>query len=368
MSWPWVYFCSNCFKEAEIDTERIVCDCGGLLDLRRSTSVPLSGVETTFAGQEYRYGNQLPCRLRDLERVSLGADLVSPFLPFSEGSKVWLKCDQLLPTGSFKDRGAVVLAALAVQHGVKRIVLDSSGNAAASMAAHAARAGIECEIFVPDSTSDAKVRQMRAMGAYVRLVPGPRERAGAVAREAARVTKSFYASHVLNPHFHHGVKTWSFEVFDQLGEVPGTILLPVGNGSLFLGVVLGFRELLKQERISVFPRIIAVQTQAYPSLDVEGRRISDGNLPRRTVAEGVAVSHPARRKQILETLVETQGSTVAVSEKDILDAQKELGYQGFYVEPTGALAWAGYRSLEKTEKLANPVVVALTGSGFKSQK
>lgn len=351
-----------------IDTARSVCDCGGLMDLKRNTSTPSAKFGTSFATPGYRYGDHLPCRLEDLERVSLGADMVTPLLSDGDGLGAWLKCDQLLPTGSFKDRGATVLVALAIQHGVRRIIVDSSGNAGAAIAAHAARAGIDCEIFVPDTTPEAKIQQIRAMGASLRLVPGSRDKAEAAAMEEVRVTGSFYASHALNPHFHHGVKTWSFEVFDQLGEEPGTVVVPVGNGSLLLGVVLGFRELLQQDRIRKLPRIIAVQTKAHSTLGFKDTRVFEGEALDQSLAEGVAVTDPARRKQIRQALVDTNGLVAVVSDTAILDAQRELGNRGFYVESTGALAWTGFRAMQQVEQLGIPVVVALTGSGFKSAK
>lgn len=350
-----------------INLERNLCDCGGLLDLIRTSSATTSvNLTPAHSLSEYRYSDQLPCRIEDLLQVSLGADMVTPLLQEHGQSNTWLKCDHLLPTGSFKDRGATVLAALALQLGAKRIVIDSSGNAAASMAAHAARAAIACHVFMPDSTAQAKVQQARAMGAHIELISGSRDDAKNAATAAARDRGSFYASHVLNPHFHHGVKTWSFEVCDQLGREPGTVVLPVGNGSLLLGVALGFRELLAQGRIKNLPRIVAVQSEAFSTLGPP-RDATVMNEFRTSVAQGVAISSPARRRQIIDTLDETQGLAVAVSDLQILQAQKELGTKGFYVEPTGVLAWAGYRSIEHSEGLAGPVVVALTGSGFKSE-
>ena len=294
--------------------------------------------------------------------------MVTPLVSDGDGLGAWLKCDQLLPTGSFKDRGAAVLVALAIQHGVKRIIVDSSGNAGAAIAAHAARAGIDCEIFVPDSTSEKKIEQIRAMGASVRLVPGSRDKAETAAMKEVRATGSFYASHALNSHFHHGIKTWSFEVLDQLGEEPGTVVVPVGNGSLLLGVVLGFRELFQQGLIRKLPRIIAVQTRTHSTLGFEETRTFEGETLDRSLAEGVAVPVPARRKQIRQALVDTNGLVAIVSDDAILNAQRELGNRGFYVESTGALAWAGYRAICQVEQLTTPVVVALTGSGFKTAK
>lgn len=349
-----------------VTAERIVCDCGGLLDLVQVSDVlPLSDTPLPLASTSYRYSDQLPCRLEDLLQVSLGADMVTPLLPYRRNADTWLKCDQLLPTGSFKDRGASVLVAMALQHGVERLVVDSSGNAGTAIAAHAARAGIECEVFVPSTTSPEKIRQAAAMGATVRLVSGTRADTQKAAAAAAFSEGSFYASHIFNPHFHHGVKTWAFEVYDQLGEGPGTVLLPVGNGSLLLGVVLGFEELLEQGRIQKMPKIIAVQSETCQTLSDGYVHIPVGRTTK-PFAEGIATDDPARRNQMRSVLNKTKGSAVFVSDAQILSAQKDLGLQGFYIEPTGAVAWAGYLAIANIEQLPDPVVVALTGNGLKT--
>jgi len=343
-----------------VTAERIVCDCGGLLDLFQTSEVSFK--ETSFS---YRYSDHLPCRLEDLLQVSLGADMVTPLL-IRHGSKdIWFKCDQLLPTGSFKDRGASVLVAMALQHGVERLVVDSSGNAGTAIAAHAARAGIECEVFVPSTTSPEKIRQATAMGATVRLIPGSRADTQKAAAEAAFSEGSFYASHIFNPHFHHGVKTWAFEVYDQLGEAPGTVVIPVGNGSLLLGIVLGFEELLEQGRINKLPQIIAAQSQACRTLSDEYVHIPVGRKTK-PFAEGIATDDPARRDQMRSVLKKTNGAAVFVSDAQILSAQKSLGGQGFYIEPTGAVGWAGYLATENFDELPGPIVIALTGNGLKT--
>ena len=349
-----------------ITAERVVCDCGGLLDLIQvSDAPPLADPALPLASTGYRYSAELPCRLEDLLQVSLGADMVTPLLAHHRNSEVWLKCDNLLPTGSFKDRGASVLVAMALQHGIERLVVDSSGNAGTAIAAHAARAGIECDVFVPSTTSPEKIRQAVAMGANVRLVPGTRAETQKAAAAAAFSEGSFYASHIFNPHFHHGVKTWAYEVCDQLGQAPRTVVLPVGNGSLLLGIALGFEELLDRGRIQQLPRIVAVQSEACQTLS-DGYVHVPVSRTTRPIAEGIATDDPARRNQMRSVLNKTKGSAVFVSDAQILSAQKDLGLQGFYIEPTGSVGWAGYQSIAKTEELSSPVVVALTGSGLKT--
>lgn len=273
-------------------------------------------------------------------------------LSAEQGSSIWFKCDQALPSGSFKDRGSVMLATLALQRGARRIVLDSSGNAGASMAMHAARLGIPCEVFVPSSTSPGKLRQITAMGAVLHRVPGDREAALNAAIDAALTPDTLYASHALNPHFLHGVKTWAYEVVGQLGDAPDAVYLPFGSGSLVLGAALGFRELIASGRITRMPRILAVRVNWDSVTAYEGT----------PVAEGVAITNPWRRGQAYDVVASSGGKVLEVDGGAVLQAQADLAHRGFYVETTGAVAWAGRLSAPSPAKT---VVVALTGTGLK---
>ena len=115
-------------------------------------------------------------------------------------------------------------------------------------------------MYVPAATSAGKVAQLRAYGATVRQIPGSREDTAAAAAEAADQPGTFYASHVYHPFFLQGMKTYAFELWEQLGgRLPATLVLPVGNGTLVLGAYLGCRDLLDQGLISRMPQIVAVQ-------------------------------------------------------------------------------------------------------------
>jgi len=158
---------------------------------------------------------------------------------------------------SFKDRGAPVLAALALRRGATSVVVDSSGNARAAKAAHCARLGIQCIVVVLSNAPAAKLHQSRVYGADVRVVEGPRPVATQVAHELAAGQGTLYASHVENPFFTDGIKAWSFELWEQLGDAPAEVVMSVGNGSLFIGAYLGFRYLFEHGFTTRIPKMVS---------------------------------------------------------------------------------------------------------------
>lgn len=345
----------------DIEVRRVVCDCGGVLDLPlRPPSPPATYGSDDFPTPLTWVSNQA------LKVAELGAH-PTPLLRWTTHDDVWLKCDQLLPTGSFKDRGALMLTGLAVQLGSQDVVIDSSGNAAAALAAHAARAGLRCTVFVPAGASVSKLRQIASYGANLRRVEGPREAAGAAARDFARTSHALYASHSMNPYFHEGTKSWLYEVLAERPDVR-TLVLPVGSGSLLLGVLRGLEELTRSGWISQAPRLVLAQAAGYTSLAESAPTGAALPSPGRggglvpPLAEGIAIRHPARREQIRNWLTKFQSTLRVVDSADIIDAQRELGLGGFYVEPTSAAAWAAWHQESTTEC----TVVALTGHGLKA--
>jgi threonine synthase len=137
-----------------------------------------------------------------------------------------------------------VLVASAVERGATSLVADSSGNAGSAIAAHAARADLPCTVFVPAEGSASKQRQIGAYGATVQVVAGDRTAGGEAAMAFVALTGASYASHVYDPMFLKGTKTFAYECWEQLGSAPEAVILPVGNGTLVVGATRGFRELL----------------------------------------------------------------------------------------------------------------------------
>jgi threonine synthase len=161
--------------------------------------------------------------------VSMGEGVTDVVKLNQDYPHLYAKMEYMMPTLSFKDRGAAVLIAKAKELGAKKIVQDSSGNGGNAIAAYAARAGIKCDIYVPEGTSDKKVRQIAAHGAQVYIIPGTREDTAAAALDAAQHSDAFYASHVYNPYFYQGTKTYAYELWEQFGEDIPLVVLPVGK-------------------------------------------------------------------------------------------------------------------------------------------
>ncbi|WP_239084180.1 pyridoxal-phosphate dependent enzyme, partial [Streptomyces sp. SID10692] len=222
----------------------------------------------------WRYKEFLPL---DTSAISLGEGR-TPLVPLTD--TVSAKLDFLMPTLSFKDRGAVMLGELARRLGPDRVVADSSGNAGTSFAAYCARAGLPCTVYVPEGTSAKKTEQIRAHGARLVTVPGGREATARAARVAADEPGVFYASHVFNPYFLHGTKTYAYELWEDLGgRLPEALAVPVGNGTLLLGVALAVAELDALGLITARPRLIAVQAEAVSPLAAAFRAGADDLLP-----------------------------------------------------------------------------------------
>ena len=298
----------------------------------------------------WRYRRSIP-PLTTWKKTTLGEGL-TPLVEIQPG--VMAKLEQVAPTGSFKDRGTAVLISLASDLGARAVVADSSGNAGKSVAAYAARAGLAAEIFVPTGTPQAKTAAAEASGARVVIVDGDRAAAADAARTRVDNTSSFYATHVHQPVFVHGVKTIAFEIWEQLaGASPATVIVPAGNGTLVQGMWLGFNELRAAGRVGKLPRIVAVQAERCAPL----AGLPPSELP--TAAAGIAISKPPRAGQVRAAVLASSGSVLTVAEDDLTDAQADLAERGISVEITSAAVWAAWRA--NGDSLERPAVVVLTG-------
>lgn len=252
------YICPDCGTRSPVATANWRCpNCHSPWDLDfTSSAISLKSLPTRV-NSLWRYEEALPLAT---PAVSLGEGR-TPLVALTE--TVSAKLDFLMPTLSFKDRGAVMLAELARRLAPRRVIADSSGNAGTAIAAYCARAGLDCTVYVPEDTSAKKVEQIRAHGAHLQLVPGDRESTAEAARAAADEPGTFYASHVYNPYFLHGTKTYVYELWEDLGgTLPDAIVVPVGNGTLLLGADLAIGELHAHGLISERPTLIAVQAEA----------------------------------------------------------------------------------------------------------
>ncbi len=360
------YFCSNCHRSYPLQPSRWQCDCGSFLDLEFESKFPIRKI-LKRSPTLWRYREAIPIR-HETSILSMSEG----FTPLEEvefsGNRILIKVDYLFPTGSYKDRGATLLMSKMKEWRVQKVVEDSSGNAGSAIAAYCARAGIECEIYVPQDTSSEKTVQIQAYGATLRKVQGSRERTAEAAMEAA--SKIPYASHCWNPFFLHGTKTFAFEVWEQMDwKAPDVLVLPVGHGTLFLGAYTGFKELREAGMIKKIPRLVGVQSASCAPLYQafkKGWRKTRPIEKKETAAEGIAIAEPVRGSQILEAIQRTDGEILVVTEKEIRRALEEMGRKGHFIEPTSAATIAGLKKYLKKKSRRETVVSTLTGTGLKS--
>ncbi len=274
------------------------------------------------------------------------------------------KLEFMNPTGSFKDRGTATMMSVAVERGVTEVVEDSSGNAGASVAAYAARAGIRAHVFAPSTAPEAKLGQIRVYEAQTHAVPGPREASTDAAVEFQRENHMVYASHNLSPYFVEGTKTFAYEVAAQMSPAPDHIVIPVGNGSLLMGCWKGYSELMSQGVVDSMPKLYAIQAEAVMPLAAEfaGEIWSPGAS---TLAGGIAVGAPPRKAQVLRAVRESGGSILAVSDESIVRWQRRLAaLEGIFAEPTSAAAFAGLELLIRRGRIRGDEVVLAPVTGF----
>ncbi len=358
--------CTACQTTYPLADPRWRCDCGGLLDIDFEPRFPLAKIAARKPTL-WRYREAIP--LPEHAQIVSFDEGFTPLLPVKiAGRNVLVKQDHLFPSGSYKDRGATVMISQAKYLGLQSLVEDSSGNAGCAVAAYSARAGIACDIYVPESTSPGKLAQIQMYGAGLHRIPGTREDTATAVMQAAQTT--YYASHSWNPFFFQGTKTFAFEVCEQLGwQAPDTLVLPAGNGTLLLGTAIGFNQLLQAGVIARLPKIVAVQAAACAPLEqafAAGHGLPAAIDKRDTLAEGIAIAEPVRGEQILRAVRASGGSFLSLSEAEIVAALKAMAHQGHYIEPTAAAAIAGVASYLPASDPDEVIVSVFTGHGLKA--
>ena len=362
-----MYLCPSCHATFPEDAVVWRCTCGSYLNYQGAQPLRRHDIRADERSL-WRYESALPLRLSDA--AAYFGEGLTPLVQGVRGGGPFLyKLEYLMPSGSFKDRGSAVLVNALARLGVREVVEDSSGNAGASLACYAVRAGLDCEVYAPEATAAGKLAQILAHGARLIRVPGPRDATARAVQEAAQ--RRFYASHNWQPLFVEGVKTLGFELWEQLGyRAPNAVVLPVGVGSSLLGTFYAFRDLLSGGQVDRLPRLFAVQSAPCAPIHAafeSGASDIDSVPCGASIAQGVATSRPIRPLEILAALRESGGGTAVADDAEIVAAGRDLAAQGFYVEPTAALAYAGARKLLAAGLVRDgeTSVVVLTGSGLK---
>lgn len=306
--------------------------------------------------------------VKETEIISLGEGW-TPLVRVS--GKVYFKLENLNPTGSFKDRGSTVLISTLskqVKEAAGCISEDSSGNAGASIAAYAARAGLKAKIFVPENVSGPKFNQIQYYGADVVKVSGSRSR---VAEEAQKAEEAgFYVGHILHPLFRDGVRSLVYEIAEQLDWIaPDRIYLPVSAGTLLLGVLNGFEHLVASDVIEALPKVVACQTRQVSPLYHSIKNLPYSAPEKITsIADALVSVNPPLLNLMVKELRQAHGDAIMVEEDEVYNAFTELARKGFFVEPSSAVAYAAFKKQVKNKDISKDekTVIILTGTGLKT--
>ncbi|MFA5446733.1 MAG: pyridoxal-phosphate dependent enzyme [Sphaerochaeta sp.] len=285
---------------------------------------------------------------------------------------LFFKLDGALPSGSFKDRASILIAAQALAHKQSKIALASTGNAGAAMSAAGAAYGLEIILFVPESAPLNKLMQSVLYGATVVPVKGSYDDAFALSIAYTQEFGGINRNTAYNPMTIEGKKSVSIELFLQLGrKVPEVVYVPTGDGCIFAGVYKGFSDLKDAGLIHNIPHLVAAQSTASNAISKAWGTGDYSNLRRATtLADSISVESPANGRMAVRYISESNGWATEVTDQEILSAQLELASEaGLFVEPAAACAWAALK--KDTSMLLDrfgenvEVCTLLTGTGFK---
>src|SRR5271166_142053 len=371
--------CSRCHAAVAADKPQTVCpSCAGALYVRYDLSGAhgIAGREAVardvaslpWAGM-WRYRSVLP----EVAPVTLGEGW-TPVIRSKRYPNAYLKEEGANPTGSFKARGLALAVTMARHYGLSKLAVPSAGNAAGALAAYAAAAGIEANIFMPKDVPLANYVEAHLYGAKITLVDGLISDCGRMVAERKEKEGWFDISTLKEPFRVEGKKTMGYELVEQLGwEYPESVFYPTGGGVGLIGMWKAFGELeeLGWVWLGKRPKMIAVQssgcapvTRAYE----HGEKVSQMWANASTFASGLRVPKPYGDYIMLEILRESGGMALAFSDEQILASLKDWAKnEGIFLSPEGAAATVAYDHLLATGFLTplDRVVLFNTGSGLK---
>ena len=373
--------CPKCGNEAVPRTAFQCAECRSVLEIQLKidhlTRGDFEAMRRSRDRSIWRWFDFFPLEKRS-SIVSLGEG-DTPLIHASRlGEKMgipnlYLKNDTVLPTGSLKDRSNSVGISVAREWGVKTAAVMSTGNAAASVAAYAAAAGIESIVMVPKGTAPSKIVQARAYGARVLVIDGNFDNEVAKLYKAALSEFGWYDCLSSNPYRDEGKKSYAYEMVDQMdGRVPDWVIHPTAGGTGIYAMWKGYKELLSLGWIERAPKLVAAQSEAAAPIVAafeKGSTKVEAVVARETIAESIQVGNPVSLGwRALASLRESGGTAVALSDREILEGQVVLArLAGVFAEPAAATSVAAAKKLRDRGVIDRDdiVVCNLTGHGLK---
>ncbi|MDW8042272.1 MAG: threonine synthase [Nitrososphaerota archaeon] len=364
--------CIDCFEDHGLELRSYRCRrCGGPLEVQVETDRVFSASNLSSRVQSiWRYAELLP-------------DLGSP-VTLGEGMTRLVRCERLAkiigvknlyvklegtnPTGSFKDRGMSVGVTVALRAGARRVVCASTGNTAASLAAYAARAGLECAVLVPKGkVASGKLFQARLFGASVCEVSGTFDDALKTALGEAESIGAYILNSV-NPWRLEGQKTTAFELYEQMnGDTAFDVVVPVGNAGNISAIWKGFRELSANGLIDDLPRMIGVQSAgAAPLAKMMSLGLEEPSWVEdpQTIASAIRIGRPVNWKRAVRAVRGSGGMIYSVEDSEILEAMRLMATsEGIASEPAGAAPVALLKSKVQSGELPSDLTYVCIATG-----
>ncbi|WP_255192865.1 threonine synthase [Natronobeatus ordinarius] len=363
------------------DPEEIIYTCpehegvAGILEVKYDYDEILDRFDEELDGNidsQWKYRAFLPVA-DDAAVVTLGeggTDLLeTPRLSEELGVEMRIKNDGTNPTGCFKDRASSVAVTIAREHGRDVVTCASTGNAAASLAAYAARSGLDARIFVPGDAPEGKLVQPLVYGADVLAVEGSYDEAYDLSLEVTDEYGWYNRNAAINPFQVEGKRTVGHELAEQTrGEVPDWVVFSMGDGCTIAGCWKGFSEFADLDFVEETPKMLGVQAEGASGIHDAFHEHDDVDEIADTLADSIAVGRPRNTLKACRALEESGGTAVTVTDEEILAAETLLGRsEGIYAEPAGAAPIAGIQRAVEEGIIApdETVVAVVTGFGLK---
>jgi len=366
------------------DPEQIVYTCSnhpgvqGILEVQYDYDVVRERFDEPLDGNirdQWKYRAFLPVE-EDAEPVTLqegGTDLYdTPRLSDELGVEMRVKDDGRNPTGVLKDRATSVSVTKATHAGRDVVTCASTGNAAASLAGYAARGGLDCRIFVPGDAPEGKLAQPLVYGADVLAVRGSYDEAYDLSMEVTEEFGWYNRNAAINPFQVEGKRTVGHELAEQTrSDVPDWLVFSMGDGCTIYGGWKGFREFRDLGFVDEAPKMLGVQAEGARAIHDAYHEHDSTDDVANTLADSIAVGRPRNTLKAVKALNESGGTSVVVSDDEILRGEKTLGStEGIYAEPAGAAPIAGIRKAlsEGIIDEDESVLAVVTGYGLKDAK
>jgi threonine synthase len=374
--------CINCGSEYNIDEIIYFCKkCGDILEIKYDHGELAEALKDNKWQNTplsvWRYRHFMPIsdttKIVSLNEGGTGFHLCEHLAKHLGLRQLYVKNEGENPTGSFKDRGITVGVTKAVELGVQSVICASTGNTSASLAAYAAKAGLQCAVLIPSGKiAYGKLSQAMIYGAKVIQVRGNFDESLDAVLKLSEKHRSIYLLNSINPFRIEGQKSLGYEICDQLNqEAPDRIIVPVGNAGNISAIWKGFTEFHELGIIKALPKMTGIQAAGSAPI---ARAIKDGSdtiVPvsaPETVATAIRIGAPVSWKKALNAIRDSDGTAETVTDEEILSAQKLLArVEGLFVEPASASSIAGLIKLvengviDKDER----IVCVTTGHGLK---